>query len=76
LIPRVGVLAEPKPPLASSRDVPLSESGQDQSPPVINVTIGRVEVRAVQAPTGRPRVEPARPKPLSLDDYLKQRGSR
>ena len=45
-----------------------------EPPPVINVTIGRVEVRAVQPPAGKPRSEPSRPKPLSLDDYLKQRG--
>ena len=46
----------------------------EQSAPVITVTIGRVEVRAVQSPAGKPRSEPSRPKPLSLDDYLKQRG--
>jgi len=42
----------------------------------INVTIGRVEVRAVQASSAKPRFEPAKSKPLSLDDYLKQRGGR
>jgi hypothetical protein len=44
---------------------------------VINVTIGRVEVRAVAAPTpsARAPVTRQRPGPLSLDDYLKQRGS-
>lgn len=41
--------------------------------PVVNVTIGRVEIRAV-APPPRTRQSPQTPKPLSLDDYLKQRG--
>lgn len=76
LIPRAVIMAEPKRPLASNPETPRGESGQEPPPAVINVTIGRVEVRAVQPPTGRSRVEPAKPKPMSLDDYLKQRGSR
>lgn len=46
-------------------------------PPVIQVTIGRVEVRAVTPPRPAPPPIPvARPRAptLSLDDYLKQRG--
>ncbi|WP_419661811.1 uncharacterized protein Dvar_22440 [Desulfosarcina variabilis str. Montpellier] len=40
--------------------------------PVINVTIGRVEVRAMaQAASKRP--QPRRPAPMSLDDYLERR---
>jgi len=42
------------------------------APPTINVTIGRVEIRAVQPPAQ----QRAKPKPatvLSLDDYLRQR---
>jgi hypothetical protein len=42
------------------------------APPAINVTIGRVEIRAVQPPAQ----QRAKPKPataLSLDDYLRQR---
>jgi hypothetical protein len=56
--------------------VETATSPQGQPAPVINVTIGRVEVRAVQGSPARPRGEPAKPKALSLDDYLKQRGSR
>ena len=45
--------------------------------PTIRVSIGRIEVRAVTppppAPPRRERVGPSSP-PLSLDDYLKQRG--
>jgi hypothetical protein len=46
-------------------------------PPAIQVTIGRVEVRAVSAPppTAAPRSRPADPM-LSLDDYLKQKDGR
>lgn len=42
--------------------------------PVVNVTIGRIEVRAVLAPPGSARQRPQKPKPMSLDEYLKQRG--
>jgi hypothetical protein len=45
------------------------------STPTIRVTIGRVEVRAIQPPMSpQPRTTPARRGPaLSLNDYLKQR---
>jgi hypothetical protein len=42
------------------------------APPTINVTIGRVEVRAVQ-PTAQQRVKPKPATVLSLEDYLRQR---
>lgn len=44
-----------------------------QAAPTINVTIGRVEVRATQAPAPAPRrAETATPR-MSLDDYLRRR---
>jgi hypothetical protein len=44
------------------------------SPPTIQVTIGQIEVRAVQTETPQPSVTPAQRGPaLSLDDYLRQR---
>ena len=43
--------------------------------PVVNVTIGRIEVRAVAAPPAPTRQRAQAQKPLSLDEYLKQRGS-
>jgi len=45
--------------------------------PTVQVTIGRIEVRAVTPPSPpAPRAAAARPGPqLSLDDYLKQRSS-
>ena len=42
------------------------------SAPVIRVTIGRVEVRAIQPPAAVPKAKPASPK-LSLEDYLGKR---
>ena len=59
---------------ATAREANLNPPMEEPPAPVINVTIGRVEVRAVSASAGKPRIEPARPKPLSLDAYLKQRG--
>jgi hypothetical protein len=47
----------------------------DQRPatPIIRVTIGRVEVRAIHPPAAAPKqAKPTRPK-LSLDDYLRKR---
>jgi hypothetical protein len=44
--------------------------------PVINITIGRIEVRAGPAPGGERRTEPAArrtAKPLSLEEYLRRR---
>jgi len=44
-------------------------------PPSVQVTIGRVEVRAIMPPSSAPpRRLPPRPR-LSLDDYLKQRNN-
>lgn len=57
---------------------PSRLSGDDRSADAevtVNVTIGRVDVRAVQ--TAASREQPARargPQPLALDDYLTQRG--
>jgi hypothetical protein len=42
------------------------------SRPVIHVTIGRVEVRAVQPQPAPQRPAPPRPK-LTLEEYLRQR---
>ena len=58
------------------------ENRNEQAPttpaqPSINVTIGRIDVRAMPSPTSAPTPAKSAPKPqLSLDDYLKQRNSR
>jgi hypothetical protein len=44
-------------------------------PPAVQVTIDRIEVRAVAPPPPRPGANPRRPAPLSLDEYLEQRRS-
>lgn len=50
-----------------------AQSERAQAAPTINVTIGRVEVRATQAPAPAPRrAETAAPR-TSLDDYLRRR---
>jgi hypothetical protein len=57
----------------SSMRAPVSKST-----PIVRVTIGRIEVRAVTAPTtAPPQAVPSRPsRNLSLDDYLRQRNER
>lgn len=59
-------------PLRHDRSTQL-ERRASRSAPIIRVTIGRVEVRAVHPPASKPKpVKPATPK-LSLDDYLRRR---
>ena len=50
-----------------SRDEPRSTA------PTINVTIGRVEVRAIQSAAPAPKPAKSAPPKLSLDDYLQKR---
>jgi hypothetical protein len=46
----------------------------EKKPPIVRVTIGRIEVRAGPAPTSPAREAARRPKPtLPLDAYLKER---
>lgn len=55
---------------AAFPSIPPTSSGE---PPAIHVTIGRVEVRAIMAPTAPPKIAaPPTPK-ISLEGYLKQR---
>ena len=77
--PPAGQLVQPRialaPRVREHSGVPATLSPE---PPVIKVTIGRIEVRAnaaSQRPAPAPARPPSRPRPaLSLDDYLKQRG--
>jgi hypothetical protein len=61
-------------PVAVSAVATPRRAAAPAAPPRIEVTIGRVEVRAVYAQPSQPtaRKQPALP-PTSLDDYLKQR---
>jgi hypothetical protein len=49
-------------------------AGQADVAPIVNVTIGRLEVRAMPAAaTAKPRSERRGAQPMTLDDYFKQR---
>ncbi|MES2741982.1 MAG: hypothetical protein V4754_13660 [Pseudomonadota bacterium] len=63
---------------AAERSAPWNEPALAPAAPVINVTIGRIEVRAMPPPAGpgRPRAAAVQAAPLSLDDYLKRGGGR
>lgn len=60
------------------KDFSPVDQRSSKSPPIIRVTIGRVEVRAVQSPAPGPKQAKPRPPKLSLEDYLRKRsgGSR
>jgi hypothetical protein len=67
------------PPPASRQQRPDDRRDHDwaePAAPTVNITIGRVEVRAVTAPAAKPRAEARGPQPLGLDEYLKRRGAR
>jgi len=61
--------------LRSKRESSLEEAETPVREHVVNVTIGRIEVRALPSPPVPARRRSERPKPLGLDDYLKQRGA-
>jgi hypothetical protein len=67
IMPRVARARPPQPPPPASR--PQEET-------TVHVSIGRIEVRAVQpTPEARPR-EKAKPAVMSLDEYLRSRRER
>ncbi len=75
--PHQGVMAERSGVFDASR-VPREQffPGASDSTPVINVTIGRLEIRAVKDAAASAKPTPAvGSQPMSLDEYLKQRGS-
>jgi hypothetical protein len=60
------------PPLVRGRERAAAEA--EPPAPVVNITIGRVEIRAaVAAPPAKPRPAPQRQAPQALADYLKAR---
>jgi hypothetical protein len=66
---------EPQPTRRVARQTQARDASRarTEAAPTINVTIGRVEVRATQGPTPAPRrTEVAAPR-MSLDDYLRRR---
>jgi hypothetical protein len=69
--------SEPRP-LHSRRrkDFSSIEPRSSASPPIIRVTIGRVEVRAVHPPAPTPKTAKPTPQKVSLEDYLHKRERR
>lgn len=66
---------EPRPTRRVARQTAARDASRAraEAAPIINVTIGRVEVRATQGPSPVPRrTESAAPR-MSLDDYLRRR---
>jgi hypothetical protein len=59
------------------KDLSAVDQRSSTTPPIIRVTIGRVEVRAVHHPTPAPKPAKTSPPKLSLEDYLhkRERGS-
>jgi len=59
------------------KDLSAVDQRPSTTPPIIRVTIGRVEVRAVHQPTPAPKPAKGSPPKLSLEDYLhkRERGS-
>ena len=58
----------------SANPVPFPNESAANEPPIVRVTIGRIEVHASSAPAAPARKRPARSEPkLSLDAYLKSR---
>ncbi|HEX2209176.1 MAG TPA: hypothetical protein VHG93_15960, partial [Longimicrobium sp.] len=61
-------------PVVRAAPLPPAVAEEAEAPaPVIEVSIGRIEVRATQAPASPAPVRRA-PSTLSLDDYLQRRG--
>lgn len=70
-LPALSIKSRPNTPLPV-----LSDEAEPPAPPaetVINVAIGRIEVRATPAATSGRERQPAGPKVRTLDDYLQQR---
>lgn len=61
-------------PAAAATHAPERRPARNDEPPHVNVTIGRVDVRAVFAPAEPTRAPSSpRPRPTTLAEYLKQR---
>ncbi len=75
--PRVGPASAPPGQAVARRAAaaPVASEIGASSEPVVHVSIGRLEVRAV-APTGAASRRRDGPQPSGLDDYLRQRGDK
>lgn len=72
--PAANVMAQPRVTRLTAAKVSAETAMSEavEAAPVINVTIGRVEVRATHAPAA-PRQPSGSAPPMSLDDYLRRR---
>lgn len=68
--------AYPRPLAAELAREPRAERGASDGPPIVHVTIEKVEVEAVPRPGPPPRPTPASGPRLALGDYLAARGRR
>jgi hypothetical protein len=78
IVPKVQIARAQPAAAPETPNVRVQSEQRAPLPPRIEVTIGTVEVRAVAAPTPPPPVVRATREPppsVSLNDYLKQRGS-
>lgn len=66
------------PPSTRARERPSQSERRPEKPaePTIHVTIGRVEVRATTEPEARARKKEEASRVMTLDEYLRKRGSR
>lgn len=66
------------PPSIRAREQPSQSERRPEKPaePTIHVTIGRVEVRATTEPEARARKKEEASRVMTLDEYLRKRGSR
>lgn len=71
------VVARPQvthaPPAEQAAPPATKEASTQAAAPTIQVTIGRVEVRATPLPAPAPKRPRAKPPVMSLDEYLRQR---
>ena len=65
-------VALPMPQRVTQSEAPSLERFTAAAPPTIHVSIGRIDVRAVTAPS-RPAASERRPSRLSLEQYLRER---
>jgi hypothetical protein len=68
-----GVFVRPQVTRKSEPDQPALVATPPETTPTINVTIGRIEVRANTATESRPRPQHKQTPTTSLDEYLRQR---
>jgi hypothetical protein len=70
---QAGVFVRPQVTRKNEPDPPARDAAPTETAQTINVTIGRIEVRATAANESRPRAQQKQTPTTSLDEYLRQR---